>query len=58
MKGGAEGDGGGVGLPGVLSVGGKAKGGRDRVAASISRQLSDSIDVPRVIGRGLGVVQG
>ena len=39
-------------------MGGKARGGRDCVVASISNQLSDGVDVPRVIGRGLGMVQG
>jgi len=50
--------GGCVGLLGVLSVGGEAKGGRDRGAVSVSKQLSDGVDVPRVIKRGLGMVQG
>jgi len=50
--------GGGIGLPGVLSVGGEAKGGRDRGVASVAKQLADGVDMPRVIKRGLGMVQG
>jgi len=55
---GQRGTGGGVGLPGVLSVGGEAKGGRDHGVVSVSKQLADGVDVPRVIRHGLGTVQG
>jgi len=50
--------GGGVGLPGVLSVGEEAQGGGDREAALVVEQLSGGVDRLRMVERGWGMTQG